>query len=95
MLRQFVFGKPSVLDEPIADLLTEMNGEDKDSERYKTLVYNLDSLMQMKAYEGKNRVSPDALFSGIVTFSMALLFVSYEHKNVISTKALMFLPRPK
>lgn len=88
--------KPSILDEPIEKVLSEMNTYGPDSEEYPSLVANLERLVRLKAEEGsKSRVSPDTLAIVAGNLLGILIIVAYEQKHVIVSKGLGFILRAK
>lgn len=95
MLRKFLSGNPSVLDEPIADILSKMNETEKDSEEYKNLLFNLSSLMEMKSNERPNRVTADTLVMAGANLLGVLIITSYDRVGNASQKALNWVARPK
>lgn len=95
MLRQFLIGKPSVFDEPIAVVLTKMNTADPGSDEYKALITDLEALNRMKAAEAPTRVSADTKWLMVTNVIITVIVVGYEQKDVVVTKALGFIHRPK
>lgn len=92
MLRRFVAKKPSILDEPIAKVLTEMNTYGPSDPEWNSLVDHLDRLNRMKQQEGSiNRVTPDTM--AIVAGNLAgiLIIVAYEQRHVMVSKGLGFI----
>jgi hypothetical protein len=94
--RSLMFGnlfkeQPSILDEPIAKVLTEMNKVGPDSDEYKALVRHLEVLTRLKAESRPQRVSPDALAVVAGNLLGILIIVAYEQKHVMVSKGLGFV----
>lgn len=95
MLKRLMSEKPSVLDEPIAKVLTAMNAVEPGSDEYKSLMKDLDDLTRMKSLEDRKRVSADTIWTvGGQLFSVGII-VFHERAHVIATKALAIATRSK
>lgn len=94
-MRRFVREKPSVLDEPIAKVLSSMNTYGTEDPEYKIAMDHLERLMKLKAEERKSKVSPDtwAIVSG--NLLGILIIVAYEQKHVMVSKGLGFVIKSK
>lgn len=90
MLRRFVKEKPSILDEPIAKVLDEMNMMGPDSEEYTKMIDHLERLVRMKQ-ERNNRVTPDTMAIVAGNLLGILIIVAYEQKHVVVSKGLGFV----
>ena len=92
-LKRLFKDRISVLDEPIAKILTDMNVYGPDSPEYPKLVSQLERLIRLKGEKRRNRVSPDTLL--IVTGNLLgiLIIVAYEQKHVMVSKGLGFILR--
>lgn len=90
-----LFNKPSIVDEPIAEVLTSMNTFGPDSEEYPALIEHLDRLTKMKAEERRNRVSPDTMAIVAGNLLGILIIVAYEQKHVMVSKGLGFVINTK
>jgi hypothetical protein len=89
--------EPSEL-QPVIDIILErMKYVDPESEEFAGLVARLDKLHAMKTSEKNNRrtVSPDAILTAGASILGILLIIGYERVNVITTKALGFVSKPK
>ena len=87
--------KPSIYDEPIAAVLTEMNTYGPDSPEYPALLANLERLSSMKT-NTKNimRISPDTLAIVAGNLMGILIIVAYEQSHPMTSKGLNFI-KPK
>jgi hypothetical protein len=86
--------EPTVLDNTINQLQSEMAGVTADSPEYSQMADQLVKLMHLKSDTGPKRVSPDALVSALASLGGILVIVSYEHAHVIGSKALGFVKKP-
>lgn len=91
MLGRFTRSKPSILDEPIAAVLTEMNACGPDSPEYKEMMFYLERLTRMKAETRWTRVSPDTMAIVAGNLLGILIIVAYEQKHVMVSKGLGFV----
>jgi hypothetical protein len=83
--------KPSVLDEPIANILTEMNTYKPDDPEWTTLVEHLDKLTRMKSDYRNRRFSPDTMLIVAGNLLGILIIVAYEQKHVMVSRGLGFV----
>lgn len=92
-----IFGwkQKSVVDEAIANVLTSMNKVEPDSKEYSSLIDNLDSLMQIKTEERKNRIKPDTIAVVAGNLVGILVIVAYEQRHFMSQKAFGLVMTPK
>jgi hypothetical protein len=95
MFGRFVKKKPSILDEPIARILTDMNTYGPDSPEFPTLVSHLEKLNRMKAEECKNRPSSDTMAIVAGNLLGILIIVAYEQKHAMVSRGLGFVIKPK
>jgi hypothetical protein len=96
MLRKFWRKeKPSILDEPIAKVLTEMNAYGPDAPEYPKLVAHLERMIRLKQEESKSKISPDTMAIVIGNLVGILIIVSYEQSHVMVSKGVGFILRPK
>lgn len=85
--------KQSVLDKPIADILTRMDEAGMDSQKYNQCVDRLDRLMEMKADERRSRIDPNTVLIVLGNLLGILAIVAYEQKHVMASRALGFVNR--
>jgi hypothetical protein len=95
MFGRFVRDKPSILDEPIARLLTELNTFETDTEEYSKAIEHLERLNRMKAEERRPRVNPDSWAIVAGNLLGILIIVAYEQKHVMVSKGLGFVIKPR
>lgn len=81
------------LDEAIRTLLESMDQDDPGTDTYSQKVQNLDTLYKAKAVYGKRHVSADAVLTAAASIVGVVLMLGFEKSNVITTKALSFLPK--
>ena len=91
MLGRFVKDKPSILDEPINQVLREMKRVDPDSDAYSIMSKNLERLYRLKEETQKSRVNPDVMAIVIGNILGILTIVAYEQKHVMVSKGLGFV----
>lgn len=88
--------KPSKFDKPVDELIAELAGLMGDAEEYAKTVQNLRVLMEAKSLEPKpNTISAEtwAIIGGNLAGIIAIL--SFEKANVLTSKALSMILRPK
>jgi hypothetical protein len=95
MIGRFVREKPSVLDEPIAEILTRMNENDPDSEEYQQWLTHLERLYRLKAETRRARINPDTWAIVAGNLLGILIIVAYEQKHVMVSKGLGFVIRAR
>ena len=71
----------------------EMKDLNGDSAEYATMRAHLTELYSLKKQDASTRVSPDTLAVVAGNLAIALLIVSYEQKNVVTSKVLGFLSK--
>lgn len=91
MLGNFGRKKLSVLDEPIADVLTNMNKHGEETEEYNRSIDHLERLMKMKTEERRDRVSPDTMAIVGGNLLGILIMVAYEQRHVIGDKTMRMI----
>jgi hypothetical protein len=95
MWRRLFEDKPSVLDEPIANILSQMNEYGSDSPEYPKMLKYLSKLIELKAKERKRKINPDTMLMVAGNLLGILVIVAYEQKNAMVSKGLGFVIRPK
>lgn len=89
--------EPTEIDLAINRILERMQYVDPETEEYGTLVARLDKIHSMKIAEknDRNKLSSDAILTAGVSILGILLIIGHERINVITTKALGFVAKPK
>lgn len=84
--------KPSIYDEPIEKVLTEMNTYGPDSSEFEVQLTYLERLSSMKE-KGKRimRVSPDTIAIVAGNLIGILIIVAYEQSHPMTSKGLGFI----
>lgn len=87
---------PSLYDQLIDDCMNEMLHLSSDSDAYSKMLDSLKDLHKLRDTEkSRIRVSPDAV-AGIAGNLLGIgMIMSFEKANVITTKALGFVTKPK
>jgi hypothetical protein len=94
-MRRLFKREPSVLDEPIEKILTEMNTYKPDDPEWPMLIEHLDKLTRMKSDYRNRRFSPDTMLLVAGNLLGILVIVAYEQKHVMVSKGLGFVIKPK
>jgi len=92
--------KPTVEQKLIADLYTKLAGYEPDSEEFKKALDGIDSVQKQIQIDKKLRSrwtmpSSDAILTGAVSLLGIVLILHYEKLDVVSSKALGFVHKPK
>lgn len=95
MFDRFRKEKTSVLDEPIAKLLTQMNKTEPGTKEYSVMVDQLERLNRAKVEETKPRVNSDTWAIVAGNLLGILIIVAYEQKHVMVSKGLGFVMKPR
>jgi hypothetical protein len=95
MLRRFWKEEPSVLDEPIGKVLTEMNTYDPETEEFRHAMEYLERLIKLKAEERPQRVSRDTMWIVGGNLIGILIIVAYEQKHAMVSKGMGLLLKTK
>lgn len=83
----------SGLELAIDEVLREMQGFTVDSDEYDKMTAQLDRLYKLKAIDCPERVSKDTTAIIIGHLIGIVMILSYERANVMTSKALMLLPK--
>jgi hypothetical protein len=87
--------KSSGIDEAIDSVLFEMRGYTADTDEYAAMVDQLVKLHALKVKETRSRVSPDVVVAAVVNLAGIFMIIRHEQINVITTKALSFVMKPR
>lgn len=81
------------LNEVIDDVIKQMDSVTADSEEYAKMREQLTQLYKTKAEFGRKPVSMDVLITAGANLLGIIMIVNHEQVNVITTKALGFIPK--
>lgn len=89
--------EPTEIELAINRILDRMQYVDPESDEYGVLVARLDKIHSMKIAEknDRNKLSSDAILTAGASILGILLIIGHERINVITTKALGFVAKPK
>lgn len=88
--------KNTYVDDLIARLTAKMHNEmTAGSEEYGVALDQLSKLQKIRQDEKPDRVSSDAILGAAVNILGIALILKHEHVNVITSKALGFIPKVK
>jgi nitrate/nitrite-specific signal transduction histidine kinase len=92
-----MFGRrePSPLDKEITRVTRELDNHIVSSEEYVSLVDQLIRLHKLRNEEKSASVSQDTLVLAGTNLLGILMIISYEHKHVITSKALPMIQKPR
>jgi hypothetical protein len=92
-----MFGKKenTPLENAIARVQSYLESQEIDSDDYAKALKHLSELHKMKEAEKPSRVSPDTMLTVGANLVGILLIIRHEHVNVISSKAMSTLMKPK
>lgn len=89
--------RPSIYDESINKVLVELSQYDPNDEEYGQLIKHLGELTRMKNETNTQffGVSPDTL--AVITANLIgiVLIIRHEHLNVVTSKAMSLIVKPK
>ena len=83
------------LDAEINSLLDKLKETTKDSEEYDTLVDRMSKLHKLKTEERFKQINPDTVLIVAANIFGILWLTRYERENVINSKALGFVMKPR
>lgn len=90
----FTEDKPQTpLEKQISRVLEDMEITDTNSEKYGELLDRLQKLHKMAQDQRPARVSPDTAIQAAASLLSILMITHYEHTDVITSKALGFVPK--
>ena len=87
--------KRSNFDKEIDSILQDLKTLDVTSEEYQQAVKNLETLCKAKSYEKDKSLDKNALLGVIGNLAGILAVLEFEKINVITTKALGFIIKPR
>lgn len=80
------------LSEEIDAVIEEMAVEHADTEKYRQMADNLEKLCKAKSYDSQSKASVVGAAASILGI---LLVLNYEKLDVVTSKALSFIVKPK
>lgn len=86
------------LDDAIENLISGADGLDDGSEEQARAVESLKTLMELRAADKASKkfhVNPDVVTSGVMQLLGIVAILGFEKANVITTKAIGFVPKVK
>jgi len=83
------------LDKAINELFEELSYLPGNDEEYAKVVDQLSKLYSLKETESPKRVSPDVLATIAANLLGIIVIVGHERANVVTSKALGLLPKPR
>lgn len=87
--------EPSLLDKEITRVTRELDNHIVSSEEYASLVDQLVRLHKLRNEEKSLRVSNDTLILAGTNLLGILMVITYEHSNVITSRAMGMIKNPK
>ena len=84
---------PSRLDNEIERALKELNDKKPGTEEYKAVLNHVETLHKIQ--ETPDRVSYDTMVATAANLIGIALIIRHEHVNVITSKAMSFIPKLK
>ena len=85
--------KPTRLDHEVERALKELNGQKPGTDEYSNILAHLEKLHKMQ--ETPDRVSYDTMVATAANLVGIALIIRHEHVNVITSKAMSFVPKLK
>ena len=84
------------LNELIDECIARMrNHRTPESEEYKALLSNLERFYELKKLHRSQHVTPDTLALVAANLIGICVIVAYEHSNIIASKAINFVIKPR
>lgn len=93
MLKDFVPGKHSILEDEIIRVRREMLDYNVGTQEYEKLLEIFERLILLQKQEKSNRVSPDTIAIVAGNLLGILIVVGYERMHVITSRGLGFILR--
>lgn len=93
MYKLKIDSEPTALDLAIDDVLKQMNDLSADSEEYARMVARLTELNKIRTEGSPKPVSRDVWVTTTANLLGIILIIAHERVNVITTKALGFIPK--
>lgn len=84
-----------VIEPVMTRILTEMEMFGPDSEEYPALLSHLERIVALRASKEKRMPSPDTMILAAGNLLGILIIVKFEQMNVMTSKAISFVVKPK
>lgn len=85
----------STLQEAITSAQSQLEQHDADSPEYDKVLNQLERLHKLQAKAPERRVSPDTLLIVLGNLAGIFIILNYEKLDVVTSKALGFIIKPK
>lgn len=86
---------PNPIDTEIEALLKKLGDNRDKPEVYTKIMNELERLQKMKTQNASRRLSPDTVLIVAANLAGIAIIVKHEEFNVITSKAMGFVPKPK
>lgn len=87
--------EPTKLEKAIDELVDELDTVTGDSDEYTKMVENLVKLTKIASEKTHINISPDTVLAVVGNLAGILLILNYEEINVVASKALGFVTKPR
>lgn len=87
--------RKTLVDKELDRLFSDLRDKEIDSEEYAAILDRIVKLHKLQAEEKPPRVSPDTLVLAGTNILGIIIILSYERLNIITTKAMSFVQRPR
>ncbi len=95
MFGVFERNEPTIYDDLIQKILSEMHEYGPDTSEYSALMRHLEDLTRIRAGNRSSRISPDTMAIVVGNLAGILIIVAYEQKHVMTSKAMGFIIKTK
>lgn len=82
-------------EESVAEIDVLSQEVERRSKRITELLKQLDSARELKKKAKARSVSPDAVFTGIVSLASVLMIINAERVGIVASKAIGFVVKPR
>lgn len=86
---------PSRLENEIERLLVRLSNIEPNTDDYAVIADQLTKLDKLKDSDSSRRVSPDTLATVAANLAGIVLILNYERANIVLTKAVGFILKPR
>lgn len=83
----------ALFEATVHDLMQQMASVQADSPEYTAMAKNFQTLMEAKSKDKARRVSSDAVLAAAANLAGILLILKHEQLNIITSKAMAFVPK--